>query len=265
MKEMVLFSRGLIPSKGRDIVAVGWWLWTFLIIYTYSDFSDYYLKNGPVMIIFQLIMLFAIRKIPVQNGWNYFILAAVLFTFNPIYLVGWWYCRSEARIYNPKMFVVGGSGKSINRRAENVRSSNIRSSTALTVLSIGWVLRTILIGIVAIWLPAILIIFVPLQFLGYAGLKNIPDSDGWAIYFIICGLLSLEPFYFVGGILSRSEKNKQETNRMMVNFGENLTSQTQKNENDVIFRLSELKKLLDQGVITEQEFSESKRKLLEKI
>ena len=51
----------------------------------------------------------------------------------------------------------------------------------------------------------------------------------------------------------------------MVNFGENLTSQNQKNENDVIFRISELKKLLDQGVITEQEFSESKRKLLEKI
>ena len=78
-------------------------------------------------------------------------------------------------------------------------------------------------------------------------------------------MLSLEPFYFVGGILSRSEKNKQETNRMMVNFGESLTSQTKKNENDVIFRISELKKLLDQGVITEQEFSESKRKLLEKI
>ena len=68
MKEMLLFSRGLIPSKGRDIVAVGWWLWTFLIIYTYSDFSDYYFKNGPVMIIFQLIMLFAIKYLCKMDG-----------------------------------------------------------------------------------------------------------------------------------------------------------------------------------------------------
>lgn len=197
MKNFLLFSKDVAPSKSRNLVAISWWIWTLStpLIVLFSEGLYFYVDAiNPISIFFtiQFILLYGIKQLPTNQVWNFFLIIAAILTFNPFYLIAFFSCIKERKTYILK----------------NVHDSNSRN-----IILMGWFLNwagIIWLGYIINSYALLLILFLIPQTISYLGIIKISKSSGWAVYYIIIGIVTIQPFYVFGGILSLSEKNKVE-------------------------------------------------------
>ncbi|CAI3393046.1 SHOCT domain-containing protein [Enterococcus cecorum] len=345
MKSFFLFSKNVIPSRARNLIAIGWWIWTvFIILIILSPDHVNSLPFNYLTLLSQIILFFGIKNVPTSSTWNEAVMLTGILTFNPILILGFYFANLEYKIYTPKetirtpstarkvinvgwwlrwvvigfVFIVWQSNAAFTisfiifaisqiiafigknkipqssgwsvyfmviglltidplyfiggllARSE-INGRTIRTpSTARKVINVGWWLRWVGIGFVFIvWQSnaafIISFIFAIFQIIAFIGKNKIPQSSGWSVYFMVIGLLTIDPLYFIGGLLARSEINRIETNEMIQQLKSNTISNVVQPRNDMTSEISKLKKLVDQGVLTEEEFSKAKERLIDKI
>lgn len=287
MKSFFLFSKNVIPSRARNLIAIGWWIWTvFIILIILSPDHVNSLPFNYLTLLSQIILFFGIKNVPTSSTWNGAVMLTGILTFNPILILGFYFANSEYKIYTPK------ETTQVSIRSTNGRTIRT-SSAARKVINVGWWLRWVVIGLGLIvyeicaefyiqdaygwqsqqirqsnanaFLTILFIIFVIPQIIASIGKNKIPQSSGWSVYFMVIGLLTIDPLYFIGGLLARSEINRIETNEMIQQLKSSTISNVVQPRNDMTSEISKLKKLVDQGVLTEDEFSKAKERLIDKI
>lgn len=142
-------------------------------------------------------------------------------------------------------FVIFVITKIISKRRKD-KASNGNSGNDSQPLSI-W--RGVIWG----WLVAFLCIFTIRSL--YGGDLGKIESDGWILMIII----SLIPGGIFGAVVTNSINNKNKAEMSNAN-----PSIMIKEEKILVEQLTELKDLLDKGILTQEEFDEQKKKILNK-
>lgn len=158
-----------------------------------------------------------------------------------------------------------------------------KSSTARTVLNVGWWLNNVVIAILLIAMQSmysslgsdgggdvllvltIIVLFfaVIVQIILKKGLNNIPNSKGWAVAYLILGILGVNILNIIGGALGLSENSKQQDRELIMALkSQNETAETDLREDSIAVKIEQLYKLKEEGILSEEEFKNAKSKLL---
>lgn len=177
-----------------------------------------------------------------------------------------------------------------------VEKLNIQKTVGQKTLNVGWWLFNIIIfflffyiksysnlysgagyveeHIILISLMLIFIIMIIGQIVTKIGIKKVADSKGWAVYFIVIGIFSIVSvigiLFLIGGIISLNEINNinnlsiiTKTQSNNLNAAPVQNRNVKKNTNTLSEDLLNLNKLKKENALTEEEYAEAKRKILD--
>lgn len=120
----------------------------------------------------------------------------------------------------------------------------------------------------AILLFLVFVAFVAFQVVAYIGLKKVPMSQGWNIFYLVSAILAMNVLKIVGAALALSEYKKgppPTSGFEKIYPVEEPTPPATTTVTDVSKEILELIELKEAGLLTEEEFTTAKAKILDKL